>query len=75
MRQKLRGPVRHRKPTAQPGSPPGPAEWLLVNETGWGLPHSWIVLLAALVIGGRVLAGLADRAWARVNRRSSTGRA
>jgi hypothetical protein len=32
-----------------------PAEWLLLNETGWGMPHGGLALLAAAVVGARVI--------------------
>jgi hypothetical protein len=67
MRQKTRGRVRRRSPSAANGPTTDPAEWILVNETGWGLPHGWIVLLAALFVGIRVLVRLAADGWTRIS--------
>jgi hypothetical protein len=42
------------------------ADWLLVNETRWGLPHGNLALLAAVFVGVRAMASLVDRILAAV---------
>ena len=46
-----------------------PAEWLLINETGWGMPHGGLALLAAAVVGVRAISFYLDRRSAARSRR------
>ena len=39
MRQKTRMSLRRRRRPDPVATGQDPAEWLLVNETGWGMPH------------------------------------
>jgi hypothetical protein len=52
MRQKTRLSTRGRRRTERPPGAAGqdPAEWVLMNETGWGMPHSGIAWIAGLLV-------------------------
>ena len=67
-----------RRPTAvdpsAPGSRPGTADWILVNEAGWGFPHGGVVILAGIVAGARALGYLIWRLAAAVDRAVRRGR-
>lgn len=51
MRQKTRLSTRRRRDEPEDAAGQDPASWVLMNETGWGMPH-WIVaaIAAALVL-------------------------
>lgn len=55
MREKVRRirrrPVRHKVRTEGMST----ADWLLVNEAGWGVPHGWLAAFAGVVVGVRAL--------------------
>ncbi len=55
MREKLRRgrrrPTRHKVRTEGMST----ADWVLVNEAGWGVPHGWLAALAGVVVGVRAL--------------------
>jgi hypothetical protein len=61
MREKSRIPAHGRRRPAKAGSSSSIADWLLLNETGWGMPHMWIALVAAVAVGIRCLAAFIDR--------------
>ena len=64
MRQKTRMSLRKRRRPDPVATGQDPVEWLLVNETGWGMPHPRLAALAAAVIGVRP-------AWLYLGRRSA----
>ena len=39
----------------------GTADWVLANEVGWGLPHGLVAILAATIVGERVVVGVVAR--------------
>ena len=49
------------------------ADWVLYNESGWGVPHYWVAVLAGLVVGLRVIPGLIGRlaGWVVARRRGT----
>ena len=61
MRQKTRMSLRKRRRPEPVASGQDPAEWLLVNETGWGMPHGLLAMVAAAVVGARVIGLYLDR--------------
>ena len=69
MRQKTRMSLRKRRRPEPVASGQDPAEWLLVNETGWGMPHGLLAMVAAAVVGARVIAIYLDRRSAERSRR------
>jgi hypothetical protein len=46
-----------------------PAEWLLVNETGWGMPHGGLAVLAAGLVGAFAIGFDLNRRSAERSRR------
>jgi hypothetical protein len=59
MRQKTRPSTRRRRrPERLGGAGQDPAEWVLVNETGWGMPHYLVAVIAALFVLARVVGWL-----------------
>ena len=76
MRDKLRRVTRQRprsrstvsRPVASSGV--GTARWVLDNEAGWGAPHYWVAVLAAMVVGLRAFPVLLGRlaAWIAAQR-------
>jgi hypothetical protein len=66
MRQKTRMSRRRLRPEKPVGAAgQDPAEWLLVNETGWGMPHSGCATLAAAVVVAKAVAIYLGRRGAR----------
>ena len=63
MRQKTRMSLRKRRRPDPVATGQDPAAWLLVNETGWGMPHPRLAMLAAALIGVRAI-------WSYLDRRS-----
>ena len=61
MRQKTRMSLRRRRGRAPVAAGQEPAEWLLVNETGWGMPHWGLAALAAALVGVRAIGLYLDR--------------
>lgn len=61
MRQKTGMSIRRRRRPDPVATGQDPAEWLLVNETGWGTPHGIVALIAAAVVGARAIAFHLDR--------------
>ena len=61
MRQKSRISLRKRRRPEPVASGQDPAEWLLVNETGWGMPHGLLAMVAAAVVSVRVIRFYLDR--------------
>ena len=55
MREKLRR-IR-RRPARRKARTEGmsTADWVLVNEAGWGVPHGWVAALAGVAVGARAL--------------------
>lgn len=66
MRQKNRAHYRRRE-SLGPATSEEPAQWLMRNEAGWGLPHGLDGMLAALLVG-YLLVGL--RGWIAARLRS-----
>jgi hypothetical protein len=71
MRQKSKVPAARRRRRATATASGDPVEWLVTSETGWGLPHPWIAMIAAIIVGVRGVLHLVDRA---VSRRAATPR-
>ena len=69
MRQKTRLSLRRRGRPDPVAAGQDPAEWLLVNETGWGMPHGLLAMVAAAVVGIRAIAFYLDRRSAAHPRR------
>ena len=69
MRQKTRMSLRRRRRPDPVATGQDPAEWLLVNETGWGMPHGLLAMVAAAVVGIRAIAFYLDRRSAAHSRR------
>lgn len=61
MRQKTRMSLRRRHRPDPVATGQDPAEWLLVNETGWGMPHGIVALIAAAVVVARAIGFRLDR--------------
>jgi hypothetical protein len=69
MRQKTRMSLRRRRRPDPIAAGQDPADWLLVNETGWGMPHWLLAMVAAAVVGIRGIAFYLDRRSAAHSRR------
>ena len=69
MRQKTRMSLRKRRRPEPVAAGQDPAEWLLVNETGWGMPHWGLAVLAAALVGARAIGFYLDRRSAERSRR------
>lgn len=69
MRQKARMSLRRRRRRRPVATGQDPAEWLLVNETGWGMPHWIVAVIAAAVVGARAIGFYLDRRSAARSRR------
>jgi hypothetical protein len=74
MRQKTRMSLRKRRRPDLVASAQDPVEWLLINETGWGMPHPRLAALAAAVIGARALLLYLGRRPAARSRRDNPPR-
>jgi hypothetical protein len=74
MRQKTRMSLRRRRRPAPVASAQDPAEWLLVNETGWGMPHWGLAVLAAALVGVRAIGFYLDRRSSARTRRDDPPR-
>ena len=74
MRQKTRMSLRRRHRPAAVASAQDPAEWLLVNETGWGMPHWGLAVLAAAIVGVRGIRFYLDRRSSAGTRRDDPPR-
>jgi hypothetical protein len=74
MRQKTRMSLRKRRRPDPVATGQDPAEWLLVNETGWGMPHGGLAVLAAAVVGARALLFYLGRRSAARSRRDDPPR-
>jgi hypothetical protein len=74
MRQKTRMSLRKRRRPDPVASAQDPAEWLLVNETGWGMPHWGFAALAAAIVGARAIGFYLDRRSAARSRRDDPPR-
>ena len=74
MRQKTRMSLRKRRRPDPVPSGQEPAGWLLANETGWGMPHPRLAVLAAAVIGARALLFYLGRRSAAGSRRDDPPR-
>ncbi len=68
MRQKTRMSLRRRRRPDPVAAGQDPAEWLLINETGWGMPHWGLAVLAAAVVGARAIGFYLDRRSERSRR-------
>lgn len=56
MRQKTRVSRRRLRPEPPAGAAgQDPAEWVLVNEAGWGMPHWIVAAIAALYVMARAV--------------------
>lgn len=56
MREKARRtPLRRSRQTVTRTGGMKTADWVLYNESGWGVPHYWVAVLAGLVVGLRSL--------------------
>ena len=71
MRQKTRMSLRRRRRPDPVATGQDPAEWLLVNETGWGMPHGIVALIAAAVVVARAIGFHLDRRPAARSRRDA----
>ncbi len=69
MRQKTRMSLRKRRRPEPVAAGQDPAEWLLANETGWGMPHPRLAMIAAAVVGARAIWFYLDRRSAARSRR------
>lgn len=63
----------HRRRRAARSDRSGPdvaevADWFLVNETQWGLPHGNLVLIAGLIVGARAAVSGIERVAFAVDR-------
>ena len=72
MRQKTRTSLRKRRRPDPVATGQDPAEWLLVNETGWGMPHGGLAVIAAAVVGARAIGFYLGRRSAARSRRDDT---
>ena len=69
MRQKTGMSLRKRRRPDRIATGQDPAEWLLVNESGWGMPHWIVAVIAAAVVGARAIGFYLDRRSAARSRR------
>ena len=74
MREKTRMSLRRRRQPVSVASAQDPAEWLLVNETGWGMPHWGLAALAAALVGMRAIGFYLDRRSSARTRRDDPPR-
>ena len=76
MRDKVRRAApRRSRPTATRTSGMETADWVLYHESGWGVPHYWVAVLAGLVVGLRTLPGLIGRLIGWIAARRARSRA
>lgn len=71
MRQKTRMSVRRRRRPDPVATGQDPAEWLLENETGWGMPHGIVAVIAGAVVAARAIGFYLDRRTAARSRRDA----
>jgi hypothetical protein len=74
MREKTRMSLRKRRRPNPVATGQDPAEWLLVNETGWGMPHWGLAAFAAAIVAARAVGFYLDRRSAARSRRGDPPR-